>query len=438
MGQFDQSPQEIVARADRVRRGRHAHRLIAFAAPIVAAILLTMALVGRFFGWSRWMPITGLVLAAVSLAAYAWFLRRTRATSDAIASRVDDDAALRGELRSAHWFEANGPRDEWAEFHLQTASTRASRVDWSTLYPAVKSGRQWAGALVMAVAVVGVSMYVPARAITPKVAESGLDPALVAALPPDLAKKLAALMAQLSEEALAKDAKQMSLEEMKALMAKLDPALQKKLEDMLAKAALKQAAEKSTLADARPDRAENSTAGLPEDVRWAQEDMAQRMAQQSQDRQTNPNNPSASSQTAEKGPGSAQAEQQKMGAEGATPLIRESAADPGGKMMMGGGGPMGGDSRPGAGGNQGAQQGAAEALLLGNALKKETLEAAADALGENVDKEDLRKKTEQGKSSLGFTRVAAPRTFDPSRAAAPPPVPEARRQLLLNYFIRKQ
>ena len=46
------------------------------------------------------------------------------------------------------------------------------------------------------------------------------------------------------------------------------------------------------------------------------------------------------------------------------------------------------------------------------------------------------KKTEQGKSSLGFTRVA-PRTFDPSRAAAPPPVPEARRQLLLNYFIRK-
>jgi hypothetical protein len=104
---------------------------------------------------------------------------------------------------------------------------------------------------------------------------------------------------------------------------------------------------------------------------------------------------------------------------------------------MGGGGPMGGDSRPGAGGNQGAQQGAAEALLL-QALKKDTLEAAADALGENVDKEDLRKKTEQGKSSLGFTRVTAPRTFDPSRAAAPPPVPEARRQLLLNYFIRKQ
>ena len=75
-------------------------------------------------------------------------------------------------------------------------------------------------------------------------------------------------------------------------------------------------------------------------------------------------------------------------------------------------------------------------LLIAQSLKKAEVEAAADALGENVDKEDLRKKTEQGKSSLGFTRVA-PRTFDPSRAAAPPPVPEARRQLLLNYFIRK-
>ncbi len=138
--------------------------------------------------------------------------------------------------------------------------------------------------------------------------------------------------------------------------------------------------------------------------------------------------------------GSAQAEQQKAGAaaESATPMVREAAADPGGKMMMGGGGPMGGDSRPGAGGNQGAQQGAAEALLLAQALKKDTLEAHADALGENVEKDDLKKKTEQGKSALGYTRVAETRTFDPSRAAAPPPVPEARRQLLLNYFIRKR
>jgi len=44
----------------------------------------------------------------------------------------------------------------------------------------------------------------------------------------------------------------------------------------------------------------------------------------------------------------------------------------------------------------------------------------------------------QGTSSLGFTRVAAPRSFEPSRATAPPPVPEARRPLLFNYFIRRR
>ena len=76
--------------------------------------------------------------------------------------------------------------------------------------------------------------------------------------------------------------------------------------------------------------------------------------------------------------------------------------------------------------------------LLAQALRKEMVEANADALGENKEKEDRRKKTEQGKSTLGYTRVAPPAAFEPSRSAAPPPVPEARRQLLLNYFIRKK
>ena len=106
--------------------------------------------------------------------------------------------------------------------------------------------------------------------------------------------------------------------------------------------------------------------------------------------------------------------------------------------MMSAGGPMGGDSRPGAGGNSQDAKGAAEALLIAQSLKKELVEANADALGENVDKEDLRRKTEQGKSTLGFSRVAPPSSYEPSRAAAPPPVPEARRPLLHSWFIRKQ
>ena len=438
------SLRDVVAQADRQRRARIADRLLSRAAPLAAAGLLALAVVGRFAGWPRWLPLAALGVTAVVLGVFAVIQRRAHPTSDAIASTVDADAGLKGELRSAHWFEVVAPepdRDSWAAYHIDVAADRAAKVDWPALYPAVQAGRQWAGTALLSAAIIAMSVALPARVSTAPVAEGSIDPALAAQLPPDLAKKLAALMAQLQAGEADAKAKQLSLEEMKALMAKLDPAMQKKLAEMLEKMAMAgpQDKAKTDKADARPERAENSAAGLPEDVRWAQEDLAQRAAQGNEDRQTNAKNPSASSETGEKGKGSAQAEQQKAGAaETATPMVREAAADPGGKMMMGGGGPMGGDSRPGAGGNQGAQQGAAEALLLAQALKKDTLEAHADALGENVEKDDLKKKTEQGKSALGYTRVAETRTFDPSRAAAPPPVPEARRQLLLNYFIRKR
>jgi hypothetical protein len=233
-----------------------------------------------------------------------------------------------------------------------------------------------------------------------------------------------------------------SIADIKDLLSKLDPDLQKKLEELLAKRTEGLDKSKMDMAarfdqDDRADRAENSTAGLPEDVKWALDNDAQRAAQANADRKTNDKNPAASTKTGEMGVGSPQAEMDKSGAP-APAMVRESASDPGGKMMMSGGGPMGGDSRPGAGGNNQDAKGAAEALLLAQSLKKELVEANADALGENVDKEDLRRKTEQGKSVLGFTRVAPPSSFEPSRAAAPPPVPEARRPLLHSWFIRKQ
>ena len=98
---------------------------------------------------------------------------------------------------------------------------------------------------------------------------------------------------------------------------------------------------------------------------------------------------------------------------------------------------MGGDSKPGAGGNTGNKPDGADPLLVAQALRKETVEAAADMQGKNVDKEDIRRKTEQGKSSIGFSRVAAG-AFEAGRADAPPVVPEARRPLVQRYFVRKK
>src|SRR6185503_2337348 len=410
MNQTDQSqsPHQLVAQADRLRRGRRADRVVSHVAPIVAGVLLVFAGAGRFFGWSRWIPLIALGLAVVGLALYAWVMRRARQTTDAIASEIDRDASLRGELRSAHWFEANGERDVWAEYHLRTASERAAAVEWTALYPSVRAAKQWAGAAVLAVSVIGMSVYVPARASGKSVADTIGDPELAAALAADMAAKLAALLEEMKKGNLNKDAEKISLEEMKKLLANIDPNLQKKLLDLLekqAKAAELAKGKQKPADDARPERAENASAGLPEDMKWALDDKANRQAQQG-DRQTNPNNPSASQETGQKGMGSAQAEQTQM-SQAASPLVREAASESASKMMA-------------------------------EALKKHEIEANADALGENKDKEDRRKKTEQGKSTLGYTRVAPPAAYEPSRSAAPPPVPEARRQLLLNYFIRKK
>jgi hypothetical protein len=393
------------------------------------------------------MPVTVFGLLGVGFVAFALLQRRERPTSDAIAAAVDTDATLRGELRSAHWFESSSSElaqdaehRAWTEYHVQRATERAGEIDWRTLYPSVKATRQWVLTTVAAAAVVALAIRVPVRANESAVAKAIGDAEIAAALPPDLAAKLAAMMAELEKGVKDKNAEQMSMEELKKLMANLDPALQKKLADLLEKKlAGKEGQNAQKLdKDARPERAENATAGLPEDVKWALDDMASKLAQQSQDRQTNPNNPAASNETGQQGMGSQQAEQQTTLSQATSPMVREAANDAASKMMMGGGGPMGGDSGPGAGGQKKDQPGLGNALLIAQALKKEMVEANEDALGKNVEKEDRRKKTEQGKSSLGYTRVAPPAAFEPSRSAAPPPVPEARRQLLLNYFIRKK
>jgi hypothetical protein len=437
----NQTVRELVAQADRRRRAQAAAARLQRLAPLTAGIALVAGLMGRLLGGPAWLGVAALVVGAAGLGLYVYLERRTRPTTDTIASAVDADAHLAGELRSAHWFESAGAPDSWAAFHLDRATEHARAVDWTTLYPGTRSARAWVVTAVLAAGVVAAAIRMPAR-VTAEGDEAGLAAGEIgAALPVDLQRKLAALLAQMDQAIANKDpnAKEVTLAELKDLMAKLDPALQRKLTEMLEKrAADKNAklADPKLGADERADRAENATSGLPEDVKWALENEAARMAQSSDDRKTAENNPAG--KTGEMGMGSPQAQMETTAAPAASPLLREAASDPGGKLMMGGGGPMGGDSRPGAGGNQNDAKGAAEALLVAQALRKELVEANADALGENVDKEDLRRKTEQGKSALGFTRVAQPRTFEPSRATAPPPVPEARRPLLFNYFIRRR
>ena len=78
----------------------------------------------------------------------------------------------------------------------------------------MRAGRQWAGTALLSAAIIAMSVALPARVATAPVDGASMDPALAAQLPPDLAKKLAALMAQLQAGEADAKAKQLSLEEM--------------------------------------------------------------------------------------------------------------------------------------------------------------------------------------------------------------------------------
>jgi len=434
-----------VERADRQRRGRSALQRLSLLAPWAGAAALAVALAVRIAAGPASVALVA--VAALGVLCVLWYavLRGRSATPDATAARIDADAGLRGELRSAHWFAGHPDGEAWTEFHVERAAERARAVDWSGVYPPVRAGRSWVFAGVGVVAAVALALTTPvpdpAAAAAELASEELLDGALLDSLPPDLRAQLEALLKQMAEGGDASQLAEASLAELRELMKNVDPELSAQLAEMMKNAQeageLGEAGEKPP--DADPELAKDTSAGLPEDVRWAVDDLAERLANASRDRQTNENNPAASEETGEMGTGSEQAASAEANAaEGQMKMMREAASDPGAsKMMMGGAGAMGGDSRPGAGGNNGGRAGnAPDPLSIAQALRQELLEAATDAKGKNVEKEDIRRRTEHGDATVGFTQVAPPSHVDRSRAQAPPIVPDARRALLLNYFIR--
>lgn len=438
--------QDVVARADRRRRGRSAIERVARLAPWAGAAALVVAVVVRVMGGPI-STIVGTMLALTVLCVFVYVAVRGAASEpDTTAARVDADAGLAGELRSAHWFARHPDGDAWTAFHVERAADHARGVDWNAVYPPVRAGRSWlaAGMGMAAALVLAVMTPVPdpvAEAAGSAAADQ-LSEDLLGALPPELRAQLEALLKQMAEGGDTSELAEASLAELQELMKNVDPELSAKLAEMIKNAQeageLGEAGEKPPDADA--EMAKDTSAGLPEDVRWAVDDLAERLANASRDRQTNEDNPAASEETGDMGAGSEQAASaQASAADAQMKMMRESASDPGAsKMMMGGAGAMGGDSRPGAGGNNPSRGGdAPDPLAIAQALRQELLEAALDAQGKNVEKEDLRRRTEQGDATVGFTRVAPPSNVDRSRAQAPPVVPDARRALLLNYFIRQ-
>ena len=146
-----------------------------------------------------------LVLGGAALAAYVLAAVRRHAVSDAVAAGVDEDAGLRGELRSASWFAGRERRDGWANLHLQRAAARLETVRWAALYPSVRAPRARAATAIFAVAALALTVVLPERVSVARTASDPTPPSKAAVpdgrpivaelLPPELLAQLQALLA---------------------------------------------------------------------------------------------------------------------------------------------------------------------------------------------------------------------------------------------------
>src|SRR5690348_5102686 len=123
----------IVQRAEQLRRRRLATRALLRVMPFAAGALLVTAALVRLTHASLSLFWAAAGVAILLLAAVVLIKGRRMAVTDAAATRLDADAALEGELRSAHWFASHPAPPEssaWTDFHLERASRRVDSVSW--------------------------------------------------------------------------------------------------------------------------------------------------------------------------------------------------------------------------------------------------------------------------------------------------------------------
>jgi hypothetical protein len=437
--------QDAVARADQARRVRDTTVALWTAAPIVAGVCLLVAIAGRLLAWAPFVTLLVLGLASTTLAGFAFAGRRSGTLSDAEVARFDADAELQGELRSAHWFALSPDRDDWIALHLARAGERVHGVDWPALYPAPTAGRAKLLTGALAVGAVMLALFVPGRA---GLAASGAHgpiaptqpPRVLIALPADVRKKLEDLLVT----AESGQGRPLTASEVRDLLARLDDLAKHpyKPGDPAANAAGQppdaSKADIKALAE-RAKKASESTS-LEPSVRDALSDLAAKLGEP--DQAANAMGARDPQDAAVKGDAGGEVQQSKSGSgkQGDASPVQSVQDAAGGSavgvvMMTTDSAANARDGGLGLGGGAADKNGGGHLVDLGAALRRETIEAARDLQGENVQTEQ-RRKTEHADATAAFTHAAA-QPAERGNSTAPPPVPESRRAAVKSYFIRK-
>jgi hypothetical protein len=430
-----------IAAADRHRRRRAASAQTWRVAPIVAAAVFAIALVGRWAGWPPAVPVGLLAAALLTFTLHLVLSRRHRAISDAVAAAIDTHAGLRGELRSANWFAGRDARNEWADLHIDRAAGRLDDVDWSELYPRVRAGRARIATSLLIVATLVLAVAFPRRAATSVPSPTDVDGVRLkpgAPLSPELLKQLEDLLAAAETGTLELEGEIGKSIEMRELLERLKQIKDRNDLERLARGmsddeTRSTAEELRALAERLRHAAEMSESSR--EFQKAMDELARNLSEAAGDEQ-----PEAESARLA---ASADGDQSKAGAqssefdEASIQAVKEAQSAGGaGDVTMSNQNAPGSSATPGFGvGGSGNTAGEAPMPEIDQALRQELIEANRDRAGANVDAE-IRRQTEQGQATVAFTHGAAGKS-DKSRAAAPPPVPETRRADVQRYFIRK-
>jgi hypothetical protein len=412
---------------------------------MTGAICLGLAAMSRLLGWPAFVPLSILGAAGLTAILYAFLSRRTHPVSDQTALALDEQASFGGELRSASWFAERENENEWIDLHLTRAAERLERTNWHELYPRVRAPRARAATAAFIAATIAVAMLFPEYTGLRSRASAQTAPRTPPVeLPPDLQQALEELLAAAEAGTLDDQSVLLSSAEMKEILAQL-----RELRDTEALKELSHAMSPDA-EDGPPKRSDEEMRALADRLRRAGEinpdvlefrKTVDELAKNLTDAAAAEEAEYQNARTTRPSDESADLKQAANASSPDEPTIQSlkespSAAGADSVMMMTNkdataAGP------PGFGvGGSGATRGEAKPTNIEAALRQETIEANADSKGPNVEAQ-VRRKTEQGQATATFTQGAAGES-DRSHAAAPPPVPEARRSDLQRYFIRKQ
>jgi hypothetical protein len=435
---------DCVSAGDRRRRRQAVRRKLSRLAPVGAALVCLAGVGAAAAGWSAAVTLSVWIVLLAGLTAWAVAATREREITDENAAIVDRDAALHGEIRSAAWFARQAAADPWAAFHLDQAARRVQAIEWAAVYPPVRANGAWLAAAVLSVAAFAIPARMPAgttaAAAAPQAVEALETLAEIEGLSPELTARLLELLAAIREGRVTPVDALASLQDLRAFL-EMDPVVRERIAQLFDQAADDQdpfeRADAPAVADAE---------AMADDQEWARENLASRLATDAAQRAGEPAAGEQKEQEAseKEGPTTEQSADGQTGdpsegqAGARVPARRSEAADGAAVMMLGNASSSVGEPGSVFGGKRGnVRYGTSEAAEIAASLKRELVEAVVNTDRPDLDEEDdRRRKTQQSWSSLAYTKSAGRASFDRARTDAVRAVPDARRLVVEQYFVR--